>query len=118
MKVELGKTYQTQNGLNCRIICVDRKVTTQYKIIGLIESKDQTQEGVFHFDEEGRHAGFSEYDLKPILQKKYGYVVLNKDNQILGTCWFYTEKERNSIMLDRSNNDGQKRMTIEMEIAE
>lgn len=98
MKIELGKTYETKGGYSCRIICIDRKINSQYKIIGLVESNGQ--ESSWCFDENGRCAGYSVYDLKPKTKKIYSFYYKNKitNKYVIYSIPRDSEEERNTAI--------------------
>ena len=74
MEIEVGKTYETRDGRLARVICTDRKQTSDAPVMALVTEKDG-EEWCYGYSADGVSAGESRHDLMrehvPVTYRRY-----------------------------------------------
>ena len=86
MKIEVGKTYETRDGLLARVICVDRKFMGNAPVIALVTHANG-MEWTCGYNAEGVSPGDSRHDLVrehvPVTYRWYRVF----ENKEVGMAW-------------------------------
>lgn len=82
MKVDMNKKYRTVNGYPVRFLCVDRKSSDGYHIIGLVDDQEFNQEIIVAWTHDGKtvYTPYNLVEMNTWDELKRGDACLVRDN--------------------------------------